>query len=362
MPDGTSASARMRRTAVGLAVMTGLTVTACSQAVNPVGNGAPTSPPSPATSTASTSGDSDSPVSPLTGLPASASAAAKPAVVVAVSGSDPQGLGSADVVYEEISSPIRYLAVYQSKSGTDVGPVTTTQFTDRFALSVLHPLFAYNGAPAGFIVAELDRTKIIDAGYAKYASLYTTGSDGLDVTSTQAVADGVHGGTAPPPLFSYRNMGAAGNSLATSGVTRPTTVSVTVPGAGTQDWTFDQQADRWTQTSVGQLRADQHQRPRGHQRNCSRDHRQRQGPGLLRLRLRWQRRHCGLGHVVHATRRPADQLPGRHGHPHGFPARTHLGHLRPARHRRHRRVVLMQAGLARTCAGDTPLRQKRGAQ
>jgi hypothetical protein len=241
----------MRRTAVGLAVMTGLTVTACSQAVNPVGNGAPTSPPSPATSTASTSGDSDSPVSPLTGLPASASAAAKPAVVVAVSGSDPQGLGSADVVYEEISSPIRYLAVYQSKSGTDVGPVTTTQFTDRFALSVLHPLFAYNGAPAGFIVAELDRTKIIDAGYAKYASLYTTGSDGLDVTSTQAVADGVHGGTAPPPLFSYRNMGAAGNSLATSGVTRPTTVSVTVPGAGTQDWTFDQQADRWTQTSGG---------------------------------------------------------------------------------------------------------------
>jgi hypothetical protein len=251
MPDGTPAPARMRRTAVGLVVMTGLSVTACSQAVNPVGNGA-TSTPS-ATSTASTSGQSTTsgPIAPLTGLPASAAAAAQPAVVVAVSGPDPQGLGSADVVYEEIASPVRYLAVYQSRSATDVGPVTTTQYTDRYALSVLHPLFAYNGAAAGYIVAELDKTKIIDAGYAKYSSLYTTGSQGLAVTSTQAIPQAVHGGTAPPPLFTYRNTGAAGDSLASSGVTRPTTVSVSIPGAGTQNWTFDQQADRWTQTSGG---------------------------------------------------------------------------------------------------------------
>jgi hypothetical protein len=251
MPDGTSAPARMGRTAVGLAIVTGLSVTACSQAVNPVGNGA-TSAPS-ATSTASTPGQSGSggPVAPLTGLPATAAAAARPAVAVAVSGPDPQGLGSADVVYEEITSPVRYLAVYQSRPATDVGPVTSTQYTDRYALSVLHPLFAYNGAAASYIVAELDKTKIIDAGYAKYASLYTTGSEGLAVASTQAVTQEVRGGTAPPPLFSYRNTGANGDSLAAGGVTRPATVSVTIPGAGTQDWTFDQQADRWTQTGGG---------------------------------------------------------------------------------------------------------------
>src|SRR5580658_2672033 len=49
-------------------------------------------------------------VAPLTGLTVTAATAQRPAVAVAVAGSDPVGLGSADLVFEEITSPVRYLA------------------------------------------------------------------------------------------------------------------------------------------------------------------------------------------------------------------------------------------------------------
>src|SRR5450631_1046053 len=83
---------------------------------------------------------------PLTGLPVTgARAASRPAVAVSLSGAQPQGLGSADVVYEELTSPLRYIAVFQSHDGASVGPVGQTRPMDGQALSVLHPLTAYDG-------------------------------------------------------------------------------------------------------------------------------------------------------------------------------------------------------------------------
>ena len=113
-------------------------------------------------------------VAPLTGLAVTAAVAQRPAVAVLVSGPDPSGLGSADLVFEEMSSPVRYLAVFQSAEA-NVGPVPATRPMDGQALSVLHPLTGYDGGTASFI-SVLDATKIVDVGYPGHASLYASGA------------------------------------------------------------------------------------------------------------------------------------------------------------------------------------------
>jgi len=185
-------------------------------------------------------------VAPLTGLTVTAATAQRPAVAVAVAGSDPVGLGSADLVFEEITSPVRYLAVFQSDEPGQVGPVTSTSPTDGPALSVLHPLTGYDGGTSSF-VSVLDATKIIDDGYAGHASLYSAGSDGLTVSAVALAAAGRSDGP-PPPLFSYR---APGTSLASTQQTYPTSVRVDIPGQPTQQWDFDARADRWVETAGG---------------------------------------------------------------------------------------------------------------
>jgi hypothetical protein len=183
---------------------------------------------------------------PLTGLGVTAAIAQRSAVAVAVAGSDPVGIGSADLVFEEMTSPIRYLAVFQSQQASTVGPVTGTRPTDGQALSVLHPVTGYDGGTNAFI-AVLHTTKIIDAGYASHASLYSAGPDGLTV-STVALAATDRSDGPPPGLFSYRRSGA---SLASVQETHPTSVRVEVPGQPAEQWDFDARADRWVQTAGG---------------------------------------------------------------------------------------------------------------
>jgi DUF3048 family protein len=195
--------------------------------------------------TASPSG-SAGPAAPLTGLSVTAAVAQRPAVAVAVSGPDPAGLGSADLVFEEMSSPVRYLAVFQSAQASVVGPVTATRPMDGQALSVLHPLTGYTDGTASFI-SVLDATKIVDAGYAGHASLYSSGPGGLTV-STAALAGADRSDGPPPPLFSYR---APGNPLASAGQTHPTSVRVNVPGQPPQQWSLDARSGRWVQTAGG---------------------------------------------------------------------------------------------------------------
>ena len=200
---------------------------------------------SPAVTATTSTGSTDAagPVAPLTGLSVTAVTAQRPAVAVA--GSDPSGLGSADVVFEEMASPVRYLAVFQSEQASGVGPVTSTRPTDGQLLSVLHPLTGYDGGTSSF-VSTLDATKIVDVGYAGHASLYAAGSGGLTV-STAALAAGQSDGP-PPGLLSYR---PAGGSLASAQQTNPTSVRVEVPGQPAEQWSFDSRADRWVETAGG---------------------------------------------------------------------------------------------------------------
>src|SRR5262249_22995534 len=126
----------------GLAVAAGLAVAGCAgSAPHPVGPGTG----GPAGSTAgdrapATRPPAPAPPAPLTTLPAaSAAGAGQRAIALALSGADPHGLTAADVVYQEFAAPVRYIAVFQSKQATGVGPLTGTQPTDGQALSVLRP-------------------------------------------------------------------------------------------------------------------------------------------------------------------------------------------------------------------------------
>jgi hypothetical protein len=188
-------------------------------------------------------------VAPLTGLPArGARAAGRPAVAVPVSGSQPQGLGSADVVYEELTSPLRYVAIFQSRDGS-VGPVGQTRPTDAQALSVLHPLAAYDGGTPSFI-RVLDASDVVDVGYASHPALYRQSAQGPTVSTSQVQQ--AARGTAPPQLFTYQGSGVGdAPAFASTGVRRAATLRVTAPGQATQVWTFDARAHSWRQVAGG---------------------------------------------------------------------------------------------------------------
>jgi hypothetical protein len=244
---------RLARCAVASVAVASLTaaVAACGQTPsNPVGSGVSTSGPASASATPSPSAASSArPPAPLTGLPAaSAAVAARPAVALAVGGATPLGLGSADIVYEEPGPPVRYLAVYQSSQAARVGPITTINPSDRQVLAVLHPVVGYDGAAAPYFIKLLDATKVTDADYTTHPSLYKAAANGV-TTTPRTLTQGVRGATSPPPTFQYRSTGTS--LLAATGVSRPTRVTLSIPGLSTQDWRFDSHADRWSLTRGG---------------------------------------------------------------------------------------------------------------
>jgi hypothetical protein len=187
---------------------------------------------------------------PLTGLPvSSARVADRAAVALPVAGDRPRGLAAADVVLEEITAPIRYIAVFQSREDQSVGPVTSTRPTDGQALSVLHPLLGYDGGTAPFI-RVLDKSDVVDMGYARHPSLYHAGAAGLTASTSQI--ETAARGTAPPPLFTYQGPGiGSAAQFASTGTWRPSRVRIEAPALGTQQWSFSPRSGRWTDTAGG---------------------------------------------------------------------------------------------------------------
>lgn len=216
-------------------------------AADPHGSSRQLASPTPAAAAAQQSA-----TAPLTGLPVSQQVASRPAVALVIAGSRPLGLAFADVVFEEITTPTRrYIAVFQSRQAGRIGPITSTRPTDGMALSVLHPLFGYDGGTTGF-VQLLRQSKVIDFSSAGHHALYRNGAGG-PTTSTEAFWAAARRGTsAPPALYQYRGGGPDGlRQLATVGVRRVSQVRVTMPGGGTQTWQFDAKTDRWNQAGGG---------------------------------------------------------------------------------------------------------------
>ena len=111
-----------------MAVAAGLAIAGCTagpadlmqptaQRATGTGSASPSPGPTGSASTVSTR------MAPLTGLPATARSAGRAAVAVPLSSDQPQGLAAADVVFEEMSSPLRYIAVFQSRDDSSAGPV-----------------------------------------------------------------------------------------------------------------------------------------------------------------------------------------------------------------------------------------------
>ena len=253
MPVRATASGRC--IAAVLVAAAGMAIAGCgagfpATSQSAAGNEAATGTASARPVSSASPGSPDRPIAPLTGLPAgSAQAASMPAVALPVAGPDPQGLSSADVVYEEITSPIRYIAVFQSHEIQAVGPVTGTRPADGQALSVLHPIYGYDGGTAPFIKV-LDQTNVVDVGYASHPSLYRAGAAGLTVSTSQVEL--AARGTAPPQLFTYQGT-EVGNApgFASTGTWRVSALQVTAPGLGTQKWTLDARTGRWADVSGG---------------------------------------------------------------------------------------------------------------
>ena len=190
------------------------------------------------------------PVAPLTGQPAtSARAAARPAVALDLTGNQPRGLNLADVVFEEITTPIRYIAVFQSRQAVSAGPIGDTRPDDGMVLSVLRARIGYDSGTAGFLDV-LHLTKVTDLGYAAHPALYRQAGSGL--TASTAAFDRAAPGAAPPQLLNYRGEGPLySHVLATAGVQRRSRVLVRLPGAPVSRWRFDPASDRWEQTAGG---------------------------------------------------------------------------------------------------------------
>jgi hypothetical protein len=234
---------RLARAALAAASV-GLVTAACGPAAAKLVLKSSAQPSSPPASPAPV--PTPSPTAPLTGLAVSAVVAGRPAVALAVTGGHPAGLSAADVVFEEISRPVRYVALFQSHESGDVGPVGGTLPTDGQLLSVLHPLTGYLSGTPSFLKV-LHRSAVIDLGYPTHASLYSAGGSSASTRVLERAARA----PAPPPLFSYRGVGSGMSALARTGQSRPVSVIVSFPPGVTQKWAFDQRRDCWTDAVGG---------------------------------------------------------------------------------------------------------------
>lgn len=197
----------------------------------------------PATSPAGSASPAPTgPYAPLTGAPVSAAQARQPAVALAIAGSRPTGLDQADVVYEEISTPVRYLAIYQSGQSADAGPVTSTRPADGMIASVLHASVGYSGGTVGFLQV-LHHQHVTDLGADSHPAFYHDGHGGL--TANTAQLQRAHA-SQPPDLFPFRGEGLAdSHQLASKGVWRAASARIEIPGQAAQHWHYDEGAKCW---------------------------------------------------------------------------------------------------------------------
>jgi hypothetical protein len=119
------------------------------------------------------------PTCPLTGTrPPGGAIPKRPALAIKVENlpaARPQaGLDRADIVYEEpVEGGItRFIAVFQCRTASRVGPVRSGRTTDPDVLRQLgHPLLAYAGG-ANKVVNAIDHSPLIDMSYTKFPGAF----------------------------------------------------------------------------------------------------------------------------------------------------------------------------------------------
>jgi hypothetical protein len=171
---------------------------------------------------------------PLTGLPVPPATARRPLLAVAV-GSDPapRGLDRADLVVEELSTPARYVAMFQSRDATQIGPVVPARPVDAQLLGFGRPVLAYDGGPRG-VLNQLQRAGVVDLSRSSHADAYQSGADGIYTSTTSLLAEAGTVGPAVPQL----TYASSGEPFATKGATAARSVTVTPAGSAAQQWTY----------------------------------------------------------------------------------------------------------------------------
>ena len=146
---------------------------------------------------------------------------------------------------EELSSPVRYLALFQSRDATTVGPVGQTRPVDAQVLAVGKTAIGYAGGKQGF-VDQLRTAGIIDVGTAAAPSAYRS-SGGAVYTSTTALYGQVRGAQAAPPLLAFGDPGAP---LAARGAVPAKDVTLAPAGSAAQRWTWDARTKTWQRSGL----------------------------------------------------------------------------------------------------------------
>ena len=162
------------------------------------------------------------------------------------------GLAEADIVYEEIveGSITRFVAVFQSRDATRVGPVRSARTSDLHILANLNgPLFANSGGNGG-TMARVRDSSLIDVGALSNASaFFRLGGRPAPhnlYSSTDALyaADRGRGGL-PEPMFAFRAPGAP-----VAGGVAATRFSVSY-GNTTATHTWDEALGGWRRATDG---------------------------------------------------------------------------------------------------------------
>jgi hypothetical protein len=179
-----------------------------------------------------------------------------PAVVVKIDNVDqarPQtGIGSADVVYEEMveGGLTRLAAVFQSNYPTTVGPVRSGRLTDvGIGDDLNHPVYVMSGTNAVFL-PQLRSQPWTDVDGSNHGEQFYRGAGAAphnEYTNAASVAklDSVH--QPPPPLFQYR---AAGSPMSGAGATSASHLGIGFTGASIT-WDFNSQAGQWVRGQNG---------------------------------------------------------------------------------------------------------------
>ncbi len=198
---------------------------------------------------------------PLTGQLANGNdAAARPAVVVKIDNAPearPQyGVDKADVILEERveGGHTRFMAVFQSASADEVGPVRSLRSSDVYALAPMGGgIMVYSGGIDPF-KNMLGQANLADYSEDAKPSLFHRKSGRPFVhsltTSTTRIFSAVPEGTraAPKPLFAFVEDEAA---FTPAGVTSASSLRTAISPQVSAEWRFDAGSSQWKRVTNG---------------------------------------------------------------------------------------------------------------
>jgi hypothetical protein len=233
-----------RRALAGAALLTAAALAGCSYPdPEPSGLGGAEPSASPSASPSAPAADTRS-KAPLTGAPADAKVVGRSAVAIPVTGSAPVGLDKADLVIEEISSPVRYVGVFHSQDSARVGPVAQTRPSDIMGLTLLRPVYGFRDGPNG-MVDQVKRSALLPLNSAVRGDAFTAeGSSIFASTATLRTA-----ASAPPA----KQLLVYGDDVTgpVPGGKQAKQVTVAMPRGGTQTWTYDAAKKLWSRSGGG---------------------------------------------------------------------------------------------------------------